>query len=439
MKIKLTKPRRASNHRNKKNKPGSVTRRAKGGRGGKIIGGVFLSIFLLVGLGFGYFMFGRPILRVIDAKDWPSVPCVVTSSQVHESSDSDGSTYRIKITFHYNVNGRPHTSDRYDFFSFIGSPGRSGKQKIIDQYPVGSQATCFVNPSDPTMAVIHRGWSKTLWFGLIPLVFVLVGGGGLVGMFWGGAKRSWATGSASRADEDASKNDDWLPAIARRAERDTGVSGRLHATSETVSPTKSRLTGLIVITVFALFWNGIVSVFLVDAFNGSASWFAGIFMIPFVLVGIGLVLGVLYMLLALSNPKVQMTFDPRVVEAGTTLRVNWTIDGRAGRIQKMTVTVEGLERASYTRGTDTITDEHVFFEHTLYEAQAMDPRDPMAREVSATLDLPLNTMHSLDAPNNKILWRIKVHGDIPRWPDVKDEYEFAVVPATAGPNRRGMF
>ncbi|MEL7087788.1 MAG: hypothetical protein AAGL98_05000, partial [Planctomycetota bacterium] len=150
-------------------------------------------------------------------------------------------------------------------------------------------------------------------------------------------------------------------------------------------------------------------------------------------------LAVGYQLMAMSNPVVELTFEPRVVAVGRPMKLSWSLSGKADRIQKLTVTVEGLERATYTRGTDRITDEHQFFERTLYEAESLDRRDPMAREHAVEMEIPADTMHSLDAPNNKILWRVKVHGDIPRWPDVKDEYEFAVVPTPGEHPTRGMF
>ncbi len=37
-------------------------------------------------------------------------------------------------------------------------------------------------------------------------------------------------------------------------------------------------------------------------------------------------------------------------------------------------------------------------------------------------------MHTLTSPNNKIIWAIQVHGDIPRWPDLKQEHPLTVTP-----------
>ena len=37
-------------------------------------------------------------------------------------------------------------------------------------------------------------------------------------------------------------------------------------------------------------------------------------------------------------------------------------------------------------------------------------------------------MHSFEAPNNRVRWTLIVHGDIPFWPDVRDEFPITVLP-----------
>ncbi len=37
-------------------------------------------------------------------------------------------------------------------------------------------------------------------------------------------------------------------------------------------------------------------------------------------------------------------------------------------------------------------------------------------------------MHSFNASNNKIVWKLIVRAKVSRWPDPKDEYEITVLP-----------
>jgi hypothetical protein len=47
-------------------------------------------------------------------------------------------------------------------------------------------------------------------------------------------------------------------------------------------------------------------------------------------------------------------------------------------------------------------------------------------------------MHTLRTANNKIIWMLVVHGDIPNWPDVTTEFEVDVPPHVATDSSRTM-
>jgi hypothetical protein len=48
------------------------------------------------------------------------------------------------------------------------------------------------------------------------------------------------------------------------------------------------------------------------------------------------------------------------------------------------------------------------------------------------LTVPQNAMPTFSAPHNRIAWAIRVCGEIRRWPDVDEEFEFNVLPAAMG-------
>jgi hypothetical protein len=101
------------------------------------------------------------------------------------------------------------------------------------------------------------------------------------------------------------------------------------------------------------------------------------------------------------------------------------LKGRTDRISKLTIRLEGREEARYRRGTSTYTDRNVFAIIPVVETTSAIE---IARgEVSFTI--PHNTMHSFEAPNNKIIWEIKLRGEIARWPDVITDYPLQVLPA----------
>jgi Protein of unknown function (DUF3592) len=146
---------------------------------GKHMGYFMCSIFLLMGTLFFYLFFLRPVIHIRQAARWPEVPCVIIASQVDSHRGNKGTTYSVNILYRYKMAGREYKANRYDFMGGSSS-GSSGKQTIVNQHPPGSETVCYVNPADPTDAVLQRGFTNDMWFGLIPLLFMAVGIFGLV-------------------------------------------------------------------------------------------------------------------------------------------------------------------------------------------------------------------------------------------------------------------
>ena len=138
---------------------------------------LFFSIFLAMGLAATWSLFFRPILKVLDARQWRNTPCDVVASQV-KSHSGKNTTYSVDIEYRYEVGGRTYDSHRYDFVGGSSSGGKR-EQEIVNRYPPGKETTCYVNPSDPDDAVLGRGFTPMMLLGLIPLIFVAVGVGGI--------------------------------------------------------------------------------------------------------------------------------------------------------------------------------------------------------------------------------------------------------------------
>ena len=184
----------------------------------------------------------------------------------------------------------------------------------------------------------------------------------------------------------------------------------------------------------AAFWNGLVSVFVWQAAKGwlnhRPEWFLTVFLIPFVAIGLVMIGAVVYFLLALFNPRPTLTTTPGAVSLGDTVEVQWLFRGRAEVIQRLRIWLEGREEAQYQRGTTTATDKSVFA--TLEVVNTTDRS--AVRSGQARLRVPSDLMHSWSANHNKILWSIRMHGDIARWPDIKEEFPVTVLPAEKKPS-----
>jgi hypothetical protein len=376
------------------------------------------ALFFLIGTGILLFVFVPMVREVLDARNWNPTPCTIVASSVKSHSSDDGTTYSVELIYAYTVDGREHKGWRYTFMGGSSS-GYEGKQEIVDRFPPGTKAVCYVNPGNPGESVIERGFTWEYLLGLLPLVFMLIGAIGFVA-FMRKSRRDAAAGGRPWA----AKAGPGLPSVAGSRDATPGSRGPV-ALKPKVSPAM-KLVGML---VAALFWNGIVSIFVGIAINswlrGNPEWFLSVFIIPFVLVGLGLLAGVGYFVLALFNPRPEITIGAAAIPLGGSADVAWKVAGAERRIRRFRITLEGSEEATYRRGTSTTTDRHVF-----HAVDLVDTRNPHEiRGSRATLAVPAGVMHSFESAHNKIVWTLKVHGEIDRWPDVSEEFPIAVLPA----------
>lgn len=387
---------------------------AKGGAG--CLAG-FFAIFLLFGLGFLAF-FVIPAAKVVAARAWRETPCTILESRVATHSDSDGDdTYSVEVRYAYTYDGREHRSDRFRFMGGSSS-GYAGKEAVVRRLSPGTRTVCYVDPANPADAVLDRGLSLEYLFALIPLVFVLIGGGGMV----------WALGPGRRAvARQAAGTTSWLPDDADTPDTPEDIAGR-GAGPVTLKPKHTPLGRFIGSLFIAAFWNGIVGVFIWKGYeqwrSASVDGCAVAFVSVFALIGLFLLVNVPYQLLALANPRPQLTLSRGEIPLGATAQLEWRFSGLAGRIRSLRVTVEGCEEAQYRRGTSTYTDREAFasIEVVATELPGMIPAGV------AAFSIPAGSMHSFAAAHNKVIWTLKLQGEIRRWPDVSEEFELLVLP-----------
>ena len=398
----------------------SLTGSERSRRKGRNLMRFAFGVFLLAGLGF-LIPFGLMFWRLAASQTWEETRCTVLSSAVGTHSGDDGATYSVDVTYRYSWNGETFTSDRYKF-TFGSSSGYDGKAAVVARYPPGSEVACWLDPSDPAESVLVRSVGWEALFVLLPLVFVAIGAAGVLGSFG-------AFGSGG-----SPKRQDWLPGTDDEEEREPMTlqaarpmqeAGTDPSVLSAQSSPKGRLVGSI---VFAVFWNGFVWTFLYFlVVKGDADGCAVVFLGIFAVIGLFLLASVPYYALALANPRPILRLGG-VLTPGRTIRVSWRFEGKAERIQRLTMKLAGREEARYRRGTNTYTDKHVFHETVVLELP--DRGGIPSGETAITI--PADAMHSFDGGNNKVIWTLAVHGDIPRWPDVNEEFELTVRPEGLG-------
>ncbi len=164
--------------------PADPSRKVKSGRGKGCLT-VFFLFFFGMGSLFAVLTF-RSFAETAATYRWARTTCEVLSSNggVDEKASDEDPPFFFSILYRYGWGGREHTGSAVALRPSRHTDWRQ-VQARLDRYPPGSAVTCYVNPSAPSQAILERGSLWTVFFLPLPLVFVLIGAGGIYGIwFW---------------------------------------------------------------------------------------------------------------------------------------------------------------------------------------------------------------------------------------------------------------
>lgn len=377
----------------------------------------FFGLFLLIGGILTYVIAVRPVQKYFAAKNWPETPCKILSSSVSShSSSKGGTTYSVDITYSYRIDGRDFQSDTYSVMTGSSS-GRASKERVVSRYPVGFQTVCYVNPIDPTDALLSRELSRWLLIGLIPGLFLLVG---IIGV--GSTARSALQGVLARSSAPVlpGAGSNVVPTIP------LSITPAMTGPAE-LKPEYSPFAKLAGAMFGALFWNGITGVFVWFGVNsiieGRPEWFLIVFITPFVLIGLFLIGLVGSTFLNLFNPRMRLTVNSASIPLGGKLNASWAFDGSSDRIKHFKLALEGREEITTGSGKSRTMKRNVFA--TLPVIDTTEPQ--LIARGHASVEIPTEHRPTDDEGNQKVVWTLKAVGEIPRYPDFEEEYEIKVM------------
>lgn len=421
---------------------------------------VFGSVFLMAGLLASYAALAVPMHTYWSARSWPQRPCVILTAELEEVRGDDNSTWKAAFTYEYQFGNRQYVGSQDHAFSFSGS--RHNAQRRLAELPVGTETLCWVNPSKPQQSLLDRSlhWFNALAGLFLGLIFCGFGGGvaylgwrqrtasrkgvagqGTVPKRVAGHSRSFKHSDSTAASDTVKSlpasltNSNWPSgtsdasiAISRLTAED--LADQQAAIPQRLKPAYTKLAALLALLVFCCIWNGVVGVFLwvwyTDPPFGNM-WGRiglGLFLLPFIFIGLLLLLGIIRTVLSLVNPRVTIALSSGAVPLGDAMDVAWEVAGGWSRINKLSINIVGQEWARYVQGTDTRTDQSPFACIEVVSTAKFDEIPFGTRSVT----IPRQAMHTLDLPNNKIQWMVRVHGHIAWWPNVEEDFPFRVAP-----------
>ncbi|WP_437192939.1 DUF3592 domain-containing protein [Planctomicrobium sp. SH527] len=392
---------------------------------------------LVVGYVFFSFAFiiGRPIfqailppaLEVLRSQDWPEVPCTIVKSEL-----SANPPFQLEICYSFEFN-QQHENCQYSINEAQATGPKEDLEVIARQYPVGQKTVCYVDPEDPGNAILVKTPQWKAWRDIVviavPALILLIA---LISVLRTLNRRLNRRNVAEQEnpftpktsqDQQAQsvlklKQSKWVP---EKEPLDDGLPTELQ------SETQLRGCGAVFLGVFTAIWIGVVSVVaskrLPDWKQGD---FGGADLIVLFLAAVGflLLVGLIYFSLSLFNPVAKVTLSRKSIPLGESGTISWEFDRPPHSIAEFTITLKAVEQVRYTVGTNTSVEEKAFHEDLIFETN-----EPTAiANGQAVVTIPGHLMHSFESVNNKIIWRIQLHGKIASWPDAYQVFKLQVPP-----------
>ena len=305
----------------KEKDPSKVSKAARQKMGKRAVV-LFGLVFVVAGLAFTYMLLIRPLILSYQAQSWAETPCKIISARVESHSSDDGTTYSVEIDYDYEFNGQHYRSDRYDFVN-VNSSGRAGKEKVVKHYQNLQNPVCYVDPDNPSRAVLVRKIGMKNAIGLFPLIFVAAG---IAVITFGLRKKRCVSGIS------------WLPETGKEIEDGMRL----------LRPSSKPVLKFVVTFIGCLVWNGFVVFLIREAFSKHQTGFT-VFTIIFTLGGVGWIAAVIHAFLSIFNPKYLLMIQPGTICPGTTGAISWKAFGKSGRVGTLSIKLIGQEEATYRR------------------------------------------------------------------------------------------
>ena len=149
---------------------------------------VFLFILggftMLVGGLFTWIM-AQSFLNAKATRGWDEIPAQLLVAEVEERKIGEyvPTDYAAKVEYEYEYEGRTQSSQRLTPRGQMWAKERQKAELALGDFKPGTEVNCWVNPDDPTVAILEhdtKAAGYSIWF---PLLFVIGGGGVMVGAF----------------------------------------------------------------------------------------------------------------------------------------------------------------------------------------------------------------------------------------------------------------
>lgn len=420
-------------------------RRTGSHRLGSLGEALFFTVFLTAGGVFFGIMFGNLVIPEWRAnRQFAQTECAVDQVSVRVVKDADNIvSYLPDVAIHYEVDGKHFNAVTYDIRRApVGS--HEAALAAVAAFAPGEKYPCWYDTIDPQQSVVVRGYSGFLYLLLlIPVCFIGIGGGGLAYtlLHWGSSaeRRAALRQRAAKLDifEKAIDGTQAFPTVPTDANF-TNSPGTTLAYRLPVGAAPGWI--LFAALAACLIWNGVVVMFVVMVFRGhltgEPNWGLTFFVIPFVLIGLGLVAYLLRQLVhttGVGPTRIEISDHP--LAPGEQYEILISQAGRLS-INSLEVLLTCHEHATYRQGTDTRTEDRQVYVESVFRRDEFEILPATPFESRCSLRIPATAMHSFKAVHNEVHWKLRVRGGVQGWPDFVREFPVIVTPQRRGAGSR---
>ncbi|MBD3270157.1 DUF3592 domain-containing protein, partial [Candidatus Peregrinibacteria bacterium] len=150
-----------------------------------LVGIIVGILFMIIGASTLYFSLGE-VFSAYNSENWQNAPGKVIVSEVVRDVDSDGDiSYRTDVLYQYQVEGKQFTGNTIYFGKMDNSnPGEANR--IITDYPEGSEVKIYYDPDDPNISTLIPGINWEVFFlpGIFAMFFIMGFISFLMGLFY---------------------------------------------------------------------------------------------------------------------------------------------------------------------------------------------------------------------------------------------------------------
>lgn len=286
----------------------------------KIAFSVFGAVFCVAGIGLAVSGAKTYLAENAAAETWVSAPCRIVSARLEKNtSRKGGTTYSPQVVFEFSVGEKMFRGEKIFFTGCDASGDYPAETARLQRFRM--RETCWHDPENPSKCSLERPES-----GLSPRKLI----GALVGTVFAVFGAGFAV----------------LPHVVERS-RKRKTRERSRAVGE-LEPDASSSSDALPLIIFAVMWNAFIAVFLVVAFSRfdeTGFSFIHVFLIPFVLVGIGFAFAALRKIVGFSNPRYALTLAPSgpLLRGGNAL-VSWrVVRGDPAKMRSLKISLMLLE------------------------------------------------------------------------------------------------